>query len=228
MVRYLKTESKLLRYVQVGLALSFFAFVLSSGLAACGKKSNDTNNLTSGSLTSDGFAVSSNTTVGGYPLSLVISNIQPTGGTGFVNNQCYWNGYQTVCGQQQQQQQQAQCYNQYGQYICGNGIAGAQSLIFTVQINGQSQQLNVAMNSSNGYSQRNQAQVGGFQVLYQAACYTVDCAEVLLEVVVSGGTYDYRQIGIRRNNSQGKIVKLGEWQASYSTLRSIQQIMTEM
>lgn len=201
MVRYWKSESPVWHYVQIGVVLSLLAVVLSSGLAACGKKSSDGEaNLQVGSLTSDGYAVSSNTTVGGYPLSLVISNIQPTG-TGYVNNQCYYSGSQLICPQQQ--------------------------LIFTIQVNGQSQQLSTQMLYNNTYSQRAQAQVGGFQVLYQAACYTSDCAEVLLEVVV-GGTYDYRQIGIRRSNAQNKIVKLGEWQASWNNLRSIQQIMSEM
>ncbi|MBX3016798.1 MAG: hypothetical protein KF767_02825 [Bdellovibrionaceae bacterium] len=223
MVRYWKSENPVWHYVQIGLVISFFAVVLSSGLAACGKKSSDGDtNLNVGSLTSDGYAVSSNTTLSGYPVSLTISNIQPTG-TGHINNQCYWNGYQQVCNQQ------ANCYNQYGQYICGGNIGGYSSLIFTVQINGQSQQLSAAMNTNGGYTQRSSAQVGGFQVLYQAACYTTDCADVALEVVI-GGTHDYRQIGIRRSNSQGKIVKLGEWQLTWNTLssRSIQQMMTEL
>lgn len=223
MVRFVRDNKQLWRWLQIGAMVSLFGFALSSGLAACGKKSSDSEtNLNVGSLTSDGYAVSSNTTVGGYPLSLVISNIQPAG-TGYVNNQCGYNtNGQYVCNQPQQN-----CgYNTNGQYVC-NSIGSYSNLIFTIQVNGQSQQLSTTMSYNNTYTQRNQAQVGGFQVLYQAACYTSDCAEVLLEVIV-GGSYDYRQIGIRRSNAQNKIIKLGEWQASWNSLRSIQQIMTEM
>jgi hypothetical protein len=225
-----KSRSSVFKFVQYAVTTSLVAFALSSGLAACGKKSGDgESNLTVGSLKSDGNAVTSNTTLSGYPVSLIVQSIQPTNRIA-GQQQCGYNNYgQYVCNQQQQQQQCG--YDNYGQYVCNqnqiNGISPYSTLTFTVSINGQQQQLSTTLQLNGSYGQRGQAQIGGFQVLYQAACYAANCADLVLEVVI-GGSYDYRQIGIRKDMRTNKIVKLGEWTASWNSLRNIQQIMTEI
>lgn len=235
MVQVHSSKHMATKFVKYGLALSFVAIALSAGLAACGKKSGDNaNTLTVGSLSSDGYAVTSNTSIGGYPVSLVVQNIQPTnGGTnGLINGQqqCGINssGYY-VCNQQNINN--TGCYyNQYNQYTCANGINGGtpySSLIFTVSINGQQQQLSTSLQFGNSFSQRQQAQVNGMPVYYEAGCYDQSCTSILLTLVI-GGTSDFRQIAIRKDMRQNKIVKLGEWQVTYNNQRSLQQIMTEL
>lgn len=213
-------------FLKYGMLLSFLTLALSAGLAACGKKSGDNADatLTVGSLNSDGLAVTSNTTLGGYPVSLVIQGLDPVAATN-INQQCGYNSNGAwVCGTNS-------CYtNQYNQYVCGinNNTSLYSRLNFTVSINGQQQVLQTYLQVQNGsYAQRGQANIGGFQVFYQAACYTADCADFFLEVVVGSGA-DYRQIGIRKSLVQNKIVKLGEWSAGWNTLRTLQQLMSEI
>lgn len=214
MEQKLSNQGQVMKYVKYTVAMTVTAFALSASLVACGKKSGDSNTLNVGSLSSDGSSVSSNTSISGYPMSMTVQGITPSN-NGYINNQ-------QQCG-----------YNNYGQYVCGyiNGYGGSaySAVVFSLTINGQSQQLQTSLSylGSSSYSSRSQTTVGGFQVLYQAACYNSDCSEFLLEIDIGTG-YLYRQIAIRKSMSQNKIIKLGEWENSPYNLRSLSTIMGEI
>lgn len=137
--------------------LAIVGFALSSGLAACGKKSGDSNQLNVGSLVSDGNGVTSTSSVGGYQLNFSVQNIQPSqyggGFGGYMYAQTYTNlmSIVTVNGQQQ-------------------------------QLN-----TSIIMGNSGYNYQPQVSNINSYTVYHQAACYNQACSDIAFAVTFSTG-----------------------------------------
>lgn len=222
------------RYTLTGAAL---AFALSASLIACNNKSANTNNLSKGSLQSDGATLFSSTTMSGQPLNISVRNFSITGANPYAQQQ-YGQPYY------QQQYYQTSYYNQY-QY----GV-GQQALTFELMVNNETRQLTsqLTSNAYGAYGQPAYAQqgyygqqygqygaygqtiqmAGYFQVTYQSMCYQPTCDEVMLSIIIQGYNGEARQIALRRNMRENRIVNMNEYTVSGNQYRSIDQLMREI
>lgn len=226
-----------LKSVRVTLTGAALAWALSASLIACNNKSANTNNLSKGSLQSDGATLFSSTSMSGQPLNLSIRNFSVTGANPYAQTQQYGQPYY------QQQYYQTSYYNQY-QY------GGQQTLTFELQLNNETRQLSSALTSNGygsyytqqpytqGYYGQQYGSYGAygqtiqmasyFQVTYQAMCYQPTCDEVMLSVIVQGYNGEARQIGLRRNMRENRIVNMNEYPITGNQFRPIDQLMREI
>lgn len=188
-----------------------FVGVMSSGfLTACGKGGDDSSsrsNLSYGSVNSDGTNVTStNSTLAGMPISITISNIGRGYGGGYPSYPTYNNS------------------NYYGGY--------GQSVSFQMTINGQTQNMQASTQESGFVSQ-----IAMFYIDTAIGCYDSSCNTVLLAVIVAGsgggygggyGNYEYKEIAIRKNMTNGQIEAVREFQGGTAQMVPINQLMSMM
>ena len=207
------------------LAVFAVAGLLATGLTACGKKDESAkngNNLTRGSLSSDGNVVNTNSVIGGYQASISISNIQMYGNQ--YGQQQYGGGY----------------YDPYYSNYQYGGYNSSPTLNFQATINGQSRSYQTQANVGGGYDYYGSMQydfLGGYNIEFEAACYQYTCDDVVLHVLISNsnnggyggyGVYETKQIAIRKSMRENRIVNMVEYQVSGNQIRTIDQLMREL
>lgn len=215
------------------------AWMLSASLVACNNKTANTNNLSKGSLQSDGATMFSSTTLAGQPLNIAVRNFTLTGANPYA---------QQPYGQQPYYQQQAYQTSYYG----GQYGSGQQALTFELTINSDVRSLTSQLTSNTGYQQGYQQQyyqqsyygsqygsqygaygqtiqmANYFQVTHQAMCYQYTCDEVLLSIIIQGYNGEARQIAVRRNMRENRIVNMNEYPVTGNQYRPIDQLMREI
>jgi len=226
MEKQMKTQvknkmSKTLKSLLLGGSL---AWVLTSGTVACNQNAGNSNNLTRGSLQTDGKTLFSSTSIGGQALTFSVQNIRLNGNNpnAYVNNGYYNNAYATY------------------------GATTGQNLSFDLTLNRETRNLvsmvtaNDATGAANyyqpaynpyaygGYNNYANTQVvqmaSYFQVSYTATCYLYTCDEVLLSILIQSYNNDTRQIAIRKNMREDRIVNMSE----YTTVRTVDQLIREL
>lgn len=197
------------------------AWVLTSGTVACNQNAGNSNNLTRGSLQTDGKTLFASTSLGGQPLTLSVQNIRLNGAnpTAYMNNGYYNNAYTNY------------------------GTTTGQNVSFDLTLNRETRNLvsmlaaNSSMGAANyyqpsynpyGYNNYANTQVvqmaSYFQVSYTATCYLYTCDEVLLSVLIQSYNNDTRQIAIRKNMREDRIVNMSE----YTAVRTTDQLLREL
>lgn len=174
--------------------------LLSAGLTACGKKddSSSSTGFSRGSLNTDGVNVTSQSTISGVSTSLSVTGISVSSA-----NTGYMMGYSVPL------------------------------LKFTISLNSQSlsPQIQPGINGSSTGMQV--AQLGNFLVAFEGACYQMTCEDVLIHIQITTAGYggyggEIKQIAIRKNLPQNRIINMSENQSSSGSLKSLAQLMSEL